>query len=269
MKLVRILKGDDPIPRKRWGIERILATIVCHRRDPRLRTPYRQFKRFAYRTMLEESLKEEEEAGRWPDALKRHDWDTIIKLRAKREIEKRYNQEIQALCRTPCFGTAETNEMPQGSVDKSLLDDIANTAIQKAPFVSSMVFSVGPTVTNSLYTTPNHAVTMKLIAILVILCRSAHRNNSNYLPLMIGLYLYSAGARIDAITLLNRLGLSVSYSVLLKKLGDITVTSQQWIRQQASNRQLVGTWDNFEYQENVNEERIGDRVKFRSITMAL
>lgn len=38
---------------------------------------------------------------------------------------------------------------------------------------------------------------------------------------------------------------------------------------QASNRKLVGTWDNFEYRENVHGERMGDKVKFCSITMAL
>lgn len=66
---------------------------------------------------------------------------------------------------------------------------------------------------------------MKIVAILVILCRSAHRNNSNYLPLLIALYLYSAGARVSAITLLNHLGLSVSSDVLQKKLKDITTSS--------------------------------------------
>lgn len=32
---------------------------------------------------------------------------------------------------------------------------------------------------------------------------------------------------------------------------------------------VIRTWDNFEYRENVHVERIGDKVKFRSITMAL
>ena len=41
------------------------------------------------------------------------------------------------------------------------------------------------------------------------------------------------------------------------------------IKQQANNCQLVGTWDNFEYRENVQGERVDDTVKFKSITMAL
>ena len=131
--------------------------------------------------------------------------------------------------------------------------------------ISSMVFGVGPSSRNL----PSHLVTMKLIAILVILCRSAHRNNSNYIPLLIGLYFYSAGARTDAITLLNHFGLSVSYDVLQRKLRDITSMSKNWIKQQATNYRLVGAWDNFEFRENVHGERVDDTVKFRSITMAL
>lgn len=110
---------------------------------------------------------------------------------------------------------------------------------------------------------------MKLVAILVILCRSAHRNNSNYVPLLVAMYLYSAGARVDAITLLNHLGISVLYNVLLRKLRSITASSSAFIKAQASNRKLIGTWDNFEYRENIAGERIDDTVKFRSVTMAL
>lgn len=112
-------------------------------------------------------------------------------------------------------------------------------------------------------------VSMKIVAILVILCRSAHRNNSNYIPLLIALYMYSAGARDDASTLLNHLGLSVSYDVLQKRLKDITNNSQLWIKEQLSNCRLVGSWDNFEYRENMYDERTGNKVKFRSVTMAL
>ena len=46
------------------------------------------------------------------------------------------------------------------------------------------------------------------------------------------------------------------------------VTSKQWMKQQARNYHLVGTWDNFKFRENVQGERIGDTVKFRSITIA-
>lgn len=179
-------------------------------------------------------------------------------------MEKRYRQEIQSLCKTPCFGPVKTE---LGVIDKHLLDDIIQVSVEKAPLISSLVLSVGPT--SFLCLPDSHLVSMKIVAVLVILCRSAHRNNSNYFHLLIALYLYSAGAKIDVITLFNLLGLFVSYKVLQSKLKDITLMSKQWIKQQANNRQLVGTWDNFEFRENVHGERVGDLVKFRSITMAL
>lgn len=261
-KLVRILNGDVVVPKQRWGIDRILATLTYHRKDQRLRSSYRQFKQFAYQTLFEES---DASSGQFPHALTKKDWNLIIKLKGKSEMEKRYRREIQILCKTPCFGAVDSEP---GIINKHPLEGIVEIATEKAPLISSMVFGVGPT---SLLQYPSklHLISMKLVAVLVILCRSAHRNNSNYLPLMVALCLYSAGAKVDAITLLNHLGLSVSYNVLQSKLRDITLSSKQWIRQQAQNRQLVGTWDNFEFRENVQGERVGDVVKFRSITMAL
>lgn len=117
--------------------------------------------------------------------------------------------------------------------------NIVEIATKDAPLISSMIFSVGPF--NSSQTSNLHVVAMKLVAILVILCYFPHRNNSSYVLLLIALYLYSAGARVDAITLLNNLELSVLYNVFQKKLWDITTTTKHWIRQQAKNQQLVGT----------------------------
>lgn len=76
-----------------------------------------------------------------------------------------------------------------------------------------------------------HSSDIKLIGILVILYRSTHQNNSNYVHLMIALYLYSAGIRVDAITLLNHFGFSVSYNVLQKQLKNTTFASQALIKQ--------------------------------------
>lgn len=111
-----------------------------------------------------------------------------------------------------------------GAIDKHPLENIVEVATEKASLLSSMVFGMGPT--SCLQRGSNlHLIAMKLVAVLTILCRSAHLNNSNYLHLLIGLYLYSAGAKVDAITLLNYLSLSVSYNVLHTKLRHITSTS--------------------------------------------
>lgn len=91
MKLINILKSGAVIPKQRWGVDKILATLVQYWENLRLCTSYRQFKRFAYQKMLEELYKSK---GRWRITLKRKDWNLIIKLCAKFEIEKWYNQEI-------------------------------------------------------------------------------------------------------------------------------------------------------------------------------
>lgn len=110
---------------------------------------------------------------------------------------------------------------------------------------------------------------MKIVTILVILCRFAHQNNSNYILLLIAMYMYSVGARVDTITLFNHFGLLISYDVLQKKLKEVITSIIIWIKSQGSNCKLIGSWDNFEFCENIYEERIGDKVKFRSVTMAL
>lgn len=139
-------------------------------------------------------------------------WNSFIRLPGKDELEKWYAREIQTLCKTPAFGMVK-NELLPGDVAKTPLDSTKDVVSTTAPLISSMVVSLGPSRSSR---NPQLAAT-KIVAILVILCRSANRNNSNYLPLQIALYVYSAGARVDAITLLNHLGPSVSYDVLQKK----------------------------------------------------
>lgn len=68
MKLISILKSEIIILKHCWDVDKILATLVQHQKDPRLRTPYRQFKLFAYQIILEE-LNDSKEY--WSIALKR------------------------------------------------------------------------------------------------------------------------------------------------------------------------------------------------------
>lgn len=74
--------------------------------------------------------------------------------------------------------------------------------------------------------TNSHLVQMIIMIILTILCRFVHQNNTSYIPLVIGFYLYSAGACVDVITLLNHLELLVSYDALQKKLRKLSHASK-------------------------------------------
>lgn len=137
-------------------------------------------------------------------------------------MEKRYGRKVQTLCRIVCFGAAPTDDM-SGRVNKTSLDEIEDVAKKEAPLISSMVLNVGLTTSSCL--SSSNVLSIKLVAILVILCQSAHQNNSNYFLLLVALYMYFSSVRVDAITLLNHFGLLVSYLVLLRKLANITATS--------------------------------------------
>lgn len=65
-KLVQILNGEVLLPKQRWGIDRILATLTYHRKDKRLHSSYRQFKQFAYYTIFKEADKS---SGQLPGVL--------------------------------------------------------------------------------------------------------------------------------------------------------------------------------------------------------
>lgn len=152
------------------------------------------------------------------------------------------------------------------NVNWNPLEIIVTIVKERAPLLTSLVQSIGP-LSKSVMT--SYLALMKLLIILVILYKSAHCNHSNYFPLLVAIYLYLARAKVDTIILLNYLRISVSYDVLLKKLRSIMSSNATFIKQQSTNCKLIKIWYNFEYWENIVNERIGDIVKFGSLTMAL
>lgn len=88
---------------------------------------------------------------------------------------------------------------------------------------------------------------MKLLTILVVICRSTHQNTSNYILLLMAIYSYSASTKVNTITLLNHLRLFVSYNLFLRKLRNIKAYNTAFIKKQASNCKLVGFGNNFKY----------------------
>lgn len=151
-------------------------------------------------------------------------------------MENRYSREVQRLCKSPEFEFIKNQK--SGILNQELLETIVSQAKEIVPLLTSLVFSVSPTL-NTPHT--SHVASMKLVAILVIICKSTHRNNSNYIPLFIAMYLYSAGARVDTITLFNHLRISILYNILMRKLRSITTSSVVFIKERASNNRLIGT----------------------------
>lgn len=109
------------------------------------------------------------------------------------------------------------------------MNNIIEVSINKALFVSNLVLNVE--FISSFLSFNLHVIRIKIVAVLVILYQLAlYYNNSNFLLFFIALYMYSTRAKIDTITLLNNLGLSVLYKVLLKKLKDIILASKLYIK---------------------------------------
>lgn len=119
--------------------------------------------------------------------------------------------------------------------------------------MTHLLLGVGPTSKNPL---TSYLASIKHLAIFEIIYRLVYWNNNNYVPLLVAIYIYFAGTKVDATTLLNCLGLSVLYNVFLRKLRGTTTSSASFIKDQASNCKLVGIWDNFEYQKNIVREKI-------------
>lgn len=103
-------------------------------------------------------------------------------------------------------------DLKQG-INKYFLKDTVEVIIEKVPLISSMVFGVD--LIGQLNNIPKlYIISIKIIAVLVILYCFTYQNNSNYLCLMIAFYLYLASAKVNAITFLNHLSLLISYNVL-------------------------------------------------------
>lgn len=133
---------------------------------------------------------------------------------------------MQKLCKIPGFSLIKSNQ-PE-DLDQEPLENIVFQANDIAPIITSLVFGVGPILRSLLI---SHLASIKLLAILVIICKSAHQNNSNYIFLFVAMYMYSAGTKVDAITLFNQLDLSVLYNVLLRKLRSITISNAAFIQE--------------------------------------
>lgn len=67
----------------------------------------------------------------------------MINLWVQAELKQQYNKEIRSLCKTPCFDPVVDKVSP-GIVDKSPFNNVMELATKKAPFLKSLVFSIGP-----------------------------------------------------------------------------------------------------------------------------
>lgn len=125
---------------------------------------------------------------------------------------------------------------------------LSNIIITIRPFFRRASASIIPITANK------QLISMETVVIFIVFYRFTHRNNINYLLLLLALYIYPIRTWVDTITFLNHLGLLVSYNVPQNKLNKITESSRLWIKAQASNNKFVNFWDNFEFCKNIYGE---------------
>lgn len=137
--------------------------------------------------------------GWWPGVLQKKNCNLAIQFCFKFKIKKRYGAKVQKLCKALGFAFEIIKTAVIGpNVDQAPLQAIVLQLETTAPLLSSMVQSVGPLSRSS--AANKQLVSMKQVAILAILCRLAHRNKNNYFSHLVALYMYSASARVNAIT---------------------------------------------------------------------
>lgn len=123
-----------------------------------------------------------------------------------------------------------------GDLDQVSLEYIVSKAKKLASIITSLVLGTGLILKSSL---TSHLVSMKLLAIFVIIYRSAYQNFNNDVSLYMIMYMYSTGAKIDTITVFNYPGLFILYKLVLKKLRSIITSSATSIKKEASNCKLI------------------------------
>ncbi|CUA69710.1 Gamma-tubulin complex component 4 [Rhizoctonia solani] len=91
---------------------------------------------------------------------------------------------------------------------------------------------------------------------------------ANYFAKGFTAYLYSSGAHAATIGVLNRLGISTSYSTLLDSLESLSQSCTRVFQKVAYQCRSFWMWDNVNFDSNVAEQRVKNAGTFESGTAA-
>lgn len=177
-------------------------------------------------------------------------------------IVRALQQEISELAKTPSFGPYVPGEKG-GSLDN--IDQFFATAKLHAPRWCQLLEATTRHVKNS--TAP--PMGKQVVVILAQLCFTMHRNSSDNLPTLLGLYLYQGGCRRRVLVTLNNLGLVKSYKPLQQIMTAASEGAKSQVRALGKSFSSVTTYDNLEFTDNKRGERLSDKKSFISITTAL
>ncbi|KAH7333533.1 hypothetical protein B0J17DRAFT_721418 [Rhizoctonia solani] len=97
---------------------------------------------------------------------------------------------------------------------------------------------------------------------------NARSRRANYFAKGFTTYLYSSGAHAATIGVLNRLGISTSYSTLLDSLESLGQSCTEVFQKVAYQCRSFWMWDNVNFDSNVVEQRVKNAGSFESGTAA-
>ncbi|KIX06423.1 uncharacterized protein Z518_04399 [Rhinocladiella mackenziei CBS 650.93] len=110
----------------------------------------------------------------------------------------------------------------------------------------------------------------KVATIAAIILFSRHSNSNNNIPVNVGLHCLDAGVGKRTISILQGMGLCPSFATLKNKEEVLRSAAAAEIRRVGQGpHRIYGAWDNFEFKDHRQHERIGDASTFRSTTTAV
>lgn len=183
-------------------------------------------------------------------------WEIIIDLLRK---------ELDEVSKLPVFGHFDVkNYAGKLEVLPALVDDIQRTA----PRLSRLLMGIDDPTRES--DSQRTSLSERHLFLLSNLCMSLHHKTCNYLPTTFGLYLLDGGAAKRVIETFSQLGVCPSHTTLVTRRNEIANYAKEQVRNLGEReRDIVISWDNFEYQDSKAEERITNSTKFMSITTAV
>ena len=109
----------------------------------------------------------------------------------------------------------------------------------------------------------------RFVLIFSILCFTRRRNTCNNIPRLLGLYFQSMGVKRRVLQVLAGLGVCESYHTINHLNEGIATEATTRLADAGTRSDTVIIYDNFDYKERVQHQRIGDHGSMRSVTSEL
>ncbi|KAG0012740.1 hypothetical protein BGZ82_002432 [Podila clonocystis] len=148
------------------------------------------------------------------------------------------------------------------NVDNFSLTHINQRLSSNAPLIFKVLQGFTSIATNS---SRQQSLAVPVIGSILAFSRS---RSSNYLQLMMGLYLYSAGCTRKVIDTLHGAGYCVSFPTVNRLLENLTIDAEREVKLAAKRDPFLLVYDNINFAKRKYDQRIGNTDAFVSGTTA-